>query len=270
MSPRLFLHVIGLEAKKAMSYRVDFWLKALVGFVAEFAFYYFLTQALFLKAGSETIRGFDSAGLLAYYVSVLLIKQLVVGPAFFENVATDIYEGGLTRYLIYPQPYFGFKYAQNLGNLIPILFRAVLFVVFLKSFFPETLALSKEPWRIPALCLSLLVANLLYFSMRTILEMVAFWQDNTWSLWVMLGNVSRILGGAWVPLKLFPEWSQTFLSLLPFVHFYEVPGRLLVGTLDPWQWSQALGLGLVWVGVCFVLGRWVWQRGQKTYTGVGI
>ena len=57
MTPRLFRHVLGIEAKSRLSYRAEFWLSALAGFAADFGVVWFLWVAVFETSGKEMIGG---------------------------------------------------------------------------------------------------------------------------------------------------------------------------------------------------------------------
>ena len=50
MNPRLFVQVVSLEARTQMSYRGNFWLNAIAGFVADFGVVYFVWLAVFREA----------------------------------------------------------------------------------------------------------------------------------------------------------------------------------------------------------------------------
>lgn len=270
MSPRLFFNVISVEARKRMSYRVDFWINTLAGFMARFGVQYFVAVALFAESGATEIRGFARADLVVYFVAVLLIGKISMGPEFGGHVSEDIYEGGLTRYLLFPAPYAPFKYAQHLGALLPLVLQAVLFGLLAVFVLEPTQSVRITPLSILATVVSVMAANLLYFLMRLPLQMVAFWQDNVWSLSVMLKFVATLLGGSMLPLAFFPEWSQPLLSILPFRFLYDFPTRTLLGQLGPVAWLTGLAGALVWCAVFSVLARGVWKRGDLQYTGVGI
>lgn len=270
MTLRLFLHAISLEARTAMSYRADFWLKALFSFVAELGVYVFLAWALFAEAGTDTLRGFDRTGLVLYYVAVMLTAKLATGNDHSYSVMNDIYTGGLTRYLLFPRPYVGLKYAQRLGGQVPLGAQALVFTAALLVLAGPESGLVVTPGSLLRAAISIAVANWLVFLLRLPLEMVAFWQDNVWSLGVLLRNATRLLGGGMVPLALFPGWAQAVVGWLPFRHVYDVPVRTLLGHLPPAEWAGHLAVALGWCLALSLLGRWVWRRGLLQYTGVGI
>jgi ABC-2 type transport system permease protein len=270
VTPRLFLHVVGLEARKSMSYRVDFWVNAVVGFVAELLLAWFLWRAVFAESGRSVVGGYTLDGIVLYSVVVILLAKLVRGPAFDMGISQDVYDGGLSRYLVYPAPYLAFKYAQHVGSLLPALVQTAFF----GGWFLLVQGLPADERVTPATVamglVSTAVANLLHFLLAWPLQAVAFWADNVWSLMVMLRFVTGLLGGGMVPLSLFPDWARAANELLPFRFLFAVPADALLGRVPPGEWAAGLAIALAWCGVLVVLGRAVWRRGDLRYTGVGI
>jgi ABC-2 type transport system permease protein len=267
---RLFLHVLSIEARTAMSYRIDFWINAIVGFLVQFAIIWFLWQAIFAESGNSVIGGWTFEQMVIYYVLAILTGKFVRGREEIGSVSNDIYEGGLSRYLVYPTNYFPFKYAQHLGALSPAI--AQLFVLLLVLPLFSSLSLLDEVEALGVLMAipSLVVANLLYFLIILPLQTVAFWADNVWSLSVLMRFISALLGGLMLPLSLFPDWAQTLLSYTPFPYLYHFPVKLMMGSIPVGEWLQSLGTGVFW---CLILGffaRVLWKKGEKVYTGVGI
>ncbi len=270
MRPKLFVQVCSLEARTRMSYRVDFWINTLFGFAAQIGLHFFVAMALFAESGADEIRGFAQADLIIYFVTVLLIQKMVMGPDQGGQVSEDIYEGGLTRYLMFPAPYLPFKFAENLGALLPLVLQAILFGVLAAFVLEPSDSIGITPLTVLGAVICTLNAALLYFMMRFPLMLVAFWQDNVWSLSVMLRFSSRLLGGAMVPLAFFPGWAQESLAWLPFAFLFDLPTRTLLGQVPLAEWVTGVLLTLGWVGVFAGIGSLVWRRGDLRYTGVGI
>jgi len=266
----LFAHIMSLEARKRMSYRVDFWINTLIGFVAEFGVYFALTWALFAESGSATIGGLARADMVVYFIAVLLIAKIVRGPAFGGIASQDIYEGHLTKYLIFPTHYVAFKYAEHVGALLPLFVQAVLFGLLGWWLLEPPQAYGISVGTVLAGLVAIAFANLLFFSMRLPLEFVAFWQDNVWSLSVALRFVTNLLGGVMIPLALFPTWSQEMTRWLPFRLLFDWPTRTLLGQVGPTEFVTSLMLAVGWIVVIGSIARVVWRRGSLQYTGVGI
>lgn len=270
MTPRLFLQVFSLEARKLMSYRADFWINAVLGFVAQYGVMYFLWQALYRESGQESIRGWSFGMMILYYVLAILVGKLVRGSDHLGDIAQDIYDGGLNRYIIYPTDYFAFKYAQHLGNVVPALVQLVLFTglyLVLLPIPPEArITAASVLMAVPAIILG----NLLFYTLMAPLQTVAFWADNVWSLSVLFRFASGLLGGTMLPLTLFPDWGQRVLAWLPFRQLFSEPILILLGQLTPLQWLRSLAITAAWiVGVQLFQAR-LWARAKRVYTGVGI
>lgn len=270
MRPRLFLQVVSVEARKRMSYRVDFWINTLFGFAAQIGVHFFVAMALFAESGADEIRGFAQTDLIIYFVTVLLIQKMVMGPDQGGQVSEDIYEGGLTRYLMFPASYLPFKFAENLGALLPLVLQAIIFGILAVLVLEPSDAIAITPLTVLGAVICTFNAALLYFMIRFPLMLVAFWQDNVWSLTVMLRFTSRLLGGAMVPLAFFPLWAQESLGWLPFTFLFDLPTRTLLGQVPLHEWATGVALTAAWVAVFGGIGRLVWRRGDLRYTGVGI
>lgn len=270
MTGRLFGQVASLQARKLMSYRTNFWIGAVVTFFVEMAVAYFLWAAVFRETGESRIGGFSLQAMVIYYVAVILLGKLVRGEERDLSISTDIYEGSLTRYLLYPTSYFGFKYAEHLGSLVPSLVQLAIFGALSLAFLDVPPDIRITPASAAMAAVSVCVANLLHFLLLYPLQGVAFWADNVWSLNVMFRFASQMLGGLMLPLSLFPAWSQPVLEVLPFTYLFYFPTTTLLGQVSPAEWATGLAISLGWCGALALVSRAVWRRGRLVYTGVGI
>ncbi len=270
MTPRLFLHIANLEARKTMSYRADFWINVVVSFFAQLGIVYFLWQAIFSESGSERIGGYDFDSMLLYYILVILLGKIVRGREHMGELSQDIYDGGLSRYLVYPAGYFRFKYAQHLGGLLPgavqLLFFGLLAPLAIDLPPGESIRITNVLMATAALG----VGNILFFLLNLPQQAVAFWADNVWSLAVLMRFLAALLGGMLLPLSLFPEWAVAVLNYLPFRYLYDFPVNLLLGRITPAGWITGMAVSLAWCGLLALAARVVWRRGELSYSGVGI
>jgi ABC-2 type transport system permease protein len=270
VTPRLFFRICSIEARTRMSYRVDFWLNTVVGLLAQFGLVYFLWDAMFRESGVERIGGYTFDGMVVYYLAVILLGKLVRGREFEGAISTDIYEGGLNRYIVFPAPYFPFKYAQHLGAMLPAVFQFVLFgvLVLLVVGVPE--ALMPTPASVVLALTAAALGNLLHLLLSIPIQSVAFWADNVWSLDVAKRFAISLLGGFMLPLSVFPEWAQEALRFTPFPYLFSFPALTLLGQVTLAEWALGMCVCLGWCCLFALLARVVWRRGQLRYTGVGI
>jgi ABC-2 type transport system permease protein len=270
MTLRLFAHVASVEARKLMSYRADFWINAVAAFVVEITVAWALWTAIFAESGEARIGGFTLPGMVLYYVLALLLGKLVRGEDRQTTIAGNIYDGSLTRYLLFPTGYFPMKYAEHLGSLGPALAQLALFGAGAAFLFDFGTVGRIDAATVGRAALAVALGNLLAFLMAYLLEAVAFWADNVWSLSVMLRFAGNLLGGQLLPLNLFPGWAQAALDLLPFRFLFYFPVMTLVGRVEMAEWLAGMAVGLAWCGILALASRAVWRRGYLAYTGVGI
>jgi ABC-2 type transport system permease protein len=267
---RLFRHLVTLEARKLMSYRGDFWITAVANLIATVAVHWFLWTAIFETTGAETLGGYTFPSIMVYLIGVNLIGRVVRGQDLQMGIATEIYDGGLSRYLLYPTRYVLFKYAQHVGAIMVEVLQMFVFAAIMIAAvgLPEGAGITLSTI---ALTLPLLwIGNLLYFLMSVPVQFVSFWADNVWSIGVLLRFVSMLLGGAMLPLAMFPDWASETLRWLPFVVCYEFPVRAAMGQLTMVEYVSGIGIGLAWCGLVALVSLPLWNRGQLNYTGVGI
>jgi ABC-2 type transport system permease protein len=265
---RLFWSIVGIEARKRMSYRVDFWINSVVGFVTELGVAWFIVLAMF--SGADRIGGFSRDGMLLYYVAIILIARLVRSTDLEWAIADDIYQGALSRYLLYPVTYGVLKYATQIGALLPAIVQVTLFGAWIPFVLgiPEGVRLT--PATVAMCAGAIAVANALHFLSTYPIQLVAFWADNCWSLLVAHRLVAMLLGGILVPLALFPAWSQPALNALPYRYMFAFPVDALLGRLSVAEYAAGLGVAVAWCGIFAAVSAAVWRRGTLQYTGVGM
>ncbi len=266
----LFLHVFSLELRKQLSYRVDFWVNSLFSFVAAMGVMYYLWSSIYANAPESTIAGYTLAGMITYYLLVILIGRLVRGSQQIMAIAIDIYDGGLSKYQLYPTSYLSFKYAEHLGSLLPVVVQIAIFALIAPLFLEMPPEYSFSLTNVLLALLVIILANFLYFLLSLPLQLVAFWADNVWSLVVMLHFIGALLGGAMLPLELFPPGLVDFLQYTPFVSLYHFPVKILVGQMGAAELLHGIMVMLAWITLLGGAGVFVWQQGNKQYTGVGI
>lgn len=270
MSPKLFFQVMGMEARKLMSYRVDFWVHTAVGFVVEMVIFYFLWKAVFADRGVERIGEYTFEGMMIYYVLVILLGRMVRGVDHGTGISSEIYQGEYTKFILYPAGYLPFKYAQYAGQLLPTLVQLTLFGAAALLFLDLPEEIGATPASVAMGLTVLAAANFMAFLIFYGIEAVAFWADHVWSLLVMERMLTMFFGGYFIPIDLFPDWARQTLLWSPFPYLFYFPVRTLLGQVSPAEWLAGLAVMGLWCGIFLAATRLVWRRGNLQYTGVGI
>lgn len=262
-------HVLALELKKALSYRVDFWINFVVGTAIDIGVSYFLWKAMFAAQNATTMSGFSFHGIVFYYLFASFTMRITRGSDR-GYISQEIYDGGLTRYLLYPVSFLGYKFVthfaqQALGTVQLLLAFGFLYGV-LGLPADQNITLGSFAAGI-ATCL---LAGGLHFLLTTSLELVAFWQDVIWNLMVMLRFIVMLLGGGMIPIAFFPEWGQKIVALTPFPALIAFPARTFLGQVSLDEWLHNIGTIAVWAVVFAGVVSVIWSRGIRRYSGVGI
>ncbi|MBW8887170.1 MAG: ABC-2 family transporter protein [Fibrobacteres bacterium] len=253
--------------QRLVSYRAEFWIGFVGTLISQIGVAYFLWRAIFHARGVETLRGYTFGGMMLYYLLVPLVERVghVQDMAGFSG---EIYDGGLSRYLLYPVSYFRIKYAANLAQATVYLCQLVLILLGYGIAFglPAGFSAVSILQGIIALGAS---ATLCFFLSATV-EMVAFWADNVWSLWILVRMTISLLGGGMIPLTFFPVWARAALAWLPFGSLIDFPIRCLLGKTGWGEWMAGLLSAFAWTGIFGAATAVLWRRGLKSYAGVGI
>ncbi|MBD3345122.1 MAG: hypothetical protein GF401_08685 [Chitinivibrionales bacterium] len=256
------------ELRKIFAYRVNFWIQFVVSLLAQFSIAYFLWKAVFESSGAEKIGGYSFRSMMIYYLLVPVIGRAVRGMQF-GNFSEDIYQGALTKYLVYPVSVFVYKFTANLAHCVVFAAQSILIII-LSSYIADPSELSLTLSGIVQGFLAVAAASLLFFTFNSMIELIAFWADNVWSLLVIARFITGLLGGSMLPLSLFPQWIQPLLTALPFAYFASFPIRCLMGEVTFTQLLQGLGIMALWNAVFTAGFMLIWYRGKYKYTGVGI
>ena len=265
----VLLQVFTLEIRKIFSYRVDFWIQFVGGVLAQFTVAWFLWKAIFSYNNVEQVGGYTFRTLMLYYLLVPFVGRAIRGSEM-GGIAEEIYQGTLTRYLVYPVSFFGYRFTTHCAHTFVFLFQGVVAVcLFLLVFGPQA-AFSFSPADLLFALSVTMVAMLLHFTLVSTIELLAFWADNVWSLVVIVRFTTGLLGGGMLPLALFPEHLRVVLEKLPFAYFASFPIRCLMGQVLVDEWIMGMLVMTCWLMLFASLYQFVWNRGKYQYTGVGI
>lgn len=262
-----FLEIFLMECKKVLSYRIDFWFQFGVVVCTEIGIAYYLWSSIFEYQNASSIGGYSFEQMLVYYAMIPFVVRLVKSSDDF-NISREIYEGGINKYLIYPISYTASKMIERAAFSTMAIAQMLIGLAVLSFFIPIADYMTLQTFLLCLIFCS--VSFALYFLMSFFLEMFAFWFDSVWSLGVMLRFITMFLGGAMIPISLFPSSVQTALLYTPFPYLFSAPMQVLMGQLSGVEAGHALMITCAWVVPMFLACRFILGRGLRTYSGIGI
>jgi ABC-2 type transport system permease protein len=254
-----------LEFKKWMGYRIDFWLQLFVSLFVEVGIAYFLWDSVFTAQKVTSIGGFTFEQMLIYYVIASFISKMIrTGDEFL--LSREIYEGSITKFLLYPLSTLWIKMIVKFSYAAlaytQLLICIVVLPFFIKGFVIDPLSLVIGTY---ILVLSVILA----FYLNAIVELVSFWADNVWTLIVLMRFAGQFLGGAYLPIPLFPESVQNILMMSPFPYTFYVPIKIFMGDWSIHTLIEAHVFLGIWIVSLGLLARFMWHRGLLKYNGAG-
>ena len=198
-------------------------------------------------------------------ITYIWLGQALIG-LFPWNVDPDIRQlirsGGVAYELLRPLRLYNLWFARAVARrTVPTLLRGVPLVIIAGLFFelqaPPTLA-AAVAWIVAtagALVLSCAITNLLSISL--------LWTISGQGITYLVSGAVSFFSGMFVPLPLFPPWSQALLNALPFRGLIDIPFRLYIGHIPANQCLGLLAEQLLWAFALIGLGHWLLHRGSR-------
>lgn len=262
-------HVVAMEFRKLLAYRSDFWITFLGQTLIQLLVARALWQMIFTSQGKTEMQGFTLEMMNLYYLIVPIGMRILTG----ENigfVAREIYDGTFTRYLLYPLSVFQYKTLTYLTYSLFYSIQLLILYSIYKGFIAEAPFLLSDLTNLLTGMVLFMMAAMAYAMMAMVIEMLALWADNIWSLVVMLRFFTSFFGGGFIPLTFLPDWAQAILTWTPFPYLISLPARTIMGLSTFEEVAKGSVILFIWILVFMEMVKLVWKKGQNKYTGVGI
>jgi len=265
--PNKYRVTFSLGVQNSLEYRTNFFLN-LFGAVFPILIQYFYWKAVFTSSGQQVVFGFTYNQMIAYSILAVLMSKLI-GTTFQYEIARDIKDGGLNKYIVKPIGYFSYRVCSFLGEksvqMSIVLALSVIVVLLLNVWLDFPVSLSHILLFLCVVPGALMLNFFIYYS----LSAVAFWfteAHGAFRTFVLLANIAS---GGLFPLDIYGPVTKAILLALPFNYVIYFPIRLLCGTLSGPEIVNGAFMQLVWIGVFAALSAWLWKQGLLKYTAVG-
>lgn len=260
--------VFRIAISERLVYRADFFIATFLRFIPIITTI-LLWRAIFDGAGIEQVGGLAYSQMVSYYLFVMISRAFGSMPRLATDIAIDIRDGGLRKYLLQPIDYIGYNIAlRSAHKLIYFVMAALPYTLVFymcRNFLPGwptgiTFGLS---------ILSLILAFMLGFAINALIGMLGFWFLEVSSLLHVFMTAQYFLSGHMFPLSLLPESIQQVVTMLPFAYETYYPTMILLQRLDTSEMIHVIIIQCVWVLVLGGLARFAWLRGLRRYAAYG-
>lgn len=262
-----YFKAYALGMQNSMEYRADFFLSMLSIFFPVLI-QLFLWTAIFKNSQGGTVYGYTYGQMISYAVLAGIVSK-VVAAGFEWEVAGDVKNGGLDKYIIKPIDYFQYRISCFLGQKTIQLTIMLLLTALVLAILHRSVGLVLEPLRILAFVGALIPALLLNFLIAFCLSTAAFWLSEVWGVFIVSSLLVNIVSGGIFPLDIFGEKLLRLFDLLPFKYTIYYPVNILNGKMG---WEGLLSGTLIqcaWIAALTLLAGLLWNAGSRKYVAVG-
>ena len=221
-------------------------------------------------AGQVTLRGFSLEQMLIYYGITTLINYCIMDFAGW-NLQMLIRTGKFVTFILRPVSHRLFAFSQKVGHrllgfwleLVPVYF--IFLIVFDIYLVP-----ARAFWFL----LSLFLSFMMMFLINYCIGMAGFWLTRTEGIRSIFVIFRDVFAGVFIPLTFFPRLVQNILFYLPFQFISYVPVRVFIGDYQLGEISlelpQIVGIQALYVIAMLLFSEFIWRKGIKRFTGVGV
>ncbi len=256
---------IGLQ--NSLEYRFDFIL-GIISTIVPTVTQYFIWTALFESSKTGIVYGYTYSSMIMYTILAGIISKLVTAGCEWE-LANDIKNGGLNKYIVKPMGYFKYQICCFLGKksvqffIFTIIFSIILVIASMKSFFRV------EPIRLLYFAVAVLLGIIINIVLGFVVSVIAFWITEAWGAFLILGLVINIVSGGVFPLDVFGEHITNILRFLPFQYTIYFQINILNGNIKVEEILPSMIIQVVWIILLSLLLQILWKIGLKKYEAVG-
>jgi ABC-2 type transport system permease protein len=241
---RLYWEVARRALQRQLAYRTE----NLAGLVTNIFFGYLRAAVLLaVYQATSNVGGYDAEAAVTYaWITQAMI--MIVALWGWWDVELTIRTGDVVSDLAKPFSYLGFWLARDLGRATYyIVFRAAPVMLAGQFMFSLHWPSSVTAWL--GFSLSLVLAVVVSFAWRFLLNVSAFWTTDARGLGTVANAVTLFLGGFVVPIRYFPDWLQPVVLGLPFASIVQTPADLFVERVQGFAVFGLLAEQLVWAVV---------------------
>ena len=218
-------------------------------------------------AGQGSVGAYGAAEFTAYYLTLLLVRQLTSVWVAWE-LDHDIRMGELSPKLLRPlNPIHG-HIALHLADKVFRLFTVVPLILLAAAIVPGV-SYPTDAVTLALFLLSLGCALAIRFMSQYCVGLLSFWITQSLALNDMLYAGLVMFGGVIAPLELFPPGVGKLAAVLPFRYMLSLPVEILLGRLSGVDLFAAVGVQTLWLVLFTAAYRLLWRVGLKHYSAVG-
>jgi len=261
---RLFWELVLTSFHRQLAYRAAI----LAGLATNFFFGLLRLAVLVALFGDQiAVEGVSKQAAITYTGLAQAMIGFLSLFSWYELMNT-IYTGGIASDLLKPMGYFTYWLGQDVGRaLAQLIMRGLPIMAAYAIFFGIVTPNSPAQW--VAVVISLVLALLVSFSWRFLVNLAAFWYPNALGIGRLAFTLSLFLSGFLMPLRFFPDWFQRICAFTPFPYTINTVVEVYLGVLPRDEVILSLALQLIWAIILMLAGQIVLRAGIRKLVILG-
>src|SRR5215468_7736156 len=226
---RKYWHVLNVGIQNNLTYRFNFFARAVFGLIPLVAILYVWRTIYEGKGPQAMIASYTLAEMISYYLLVTIVDALTAVNEDDWQIAADIKDGNISQFLLKPIDYLWYRLCLFFSGRLTYLAVAVvpltLFILYLRQYFVPPASWA-DLWLF--LFSTFLTALLQFFSSYT-MAMLAFWVLEVSTFIFILYAFEYIASGHLFPLDILPKGLEQVLFFTPFPYQLFFPVSVYMG-----------------------------------------
>lgn len=256
---RTYLEFSRVAFKRKAAYRFDVWTQVFANVLFLFM-WMFIWQGLY--RGKETVLGITFYSTLSYVLTSQMLQGLHSAGTPLWEIQEQVRTGNIAMEMIRPYDYPTRLLFSDLGGISFYFITAILpLYSVLAAVYKPSLPTTLSHW--VGFLLSAFLGYLIRYNLELTFGLFSFWLIETGGVEDIFYFSIALFSGSLVPLWFFPPWLESLAQLLPFQGIYFIPNSIFIGSLNAHESMSALLLQLSWVGLTYLLMRFVWSKASN-------
>ena len=225
---------------------------------------YFLWQAIFASAGTETLNGMTFKQTFVYLALAGCMNSVVM--TWIEwSMSDEMKNGNIALKFIRPIDYQVNVLSKSLGDIC-----TNFIIIFLPSFLVVLLISGDEiklGINLIFFFLALTIAAVISLLFDFLIGLISFYTQSVWGISAMKETIVLLLAGAVIPLPFFPENIRNIIELLPFQAIYNLPLKILTdSSCTFYDYGLILLQQLFWLVILLIFSRLCFYKARTAIT----
>ena len=264
-----YFNIARLSLKERLTYRGDFLFSSFLRFLPMITSI-LLWKSVYSSSEQDSLSGFSFKQVIAYLLLVNISRMFSSMPGLATNLARDVREGSIKKYLLQPIDLIGYLMSYRIAHKAAYISTSLVPYIILFGSCASFFDTFPTPVGCAYFVLSLMLAFVIGFYFEVCLGMLSFWILEVTSLLYVVTTLSFFLSGHLIPLDLLDTtgWLDV-LKNLPFAYLAYFPAAIFLHKISDEELLLRFFIGVLWALFFFLLSRVILYFGLRKYSAYG-